>query len=71
MKRAMLIVGGILVCALGVVFAAIAGTAIGVLATHTYRLRSSPMIAFSIFGPLAYLSFLVARGVFRSIRHPT
>ncbi len=65
MKRAMMILAGVAICAVGVIFAAIAGIAIGILATHAYRLRSSPMISFSIFAPAAYLSFLAARRVFR------
>ena len=46
---------------MGMAFAAIAGTAVGVFVTHTYRLKTSPMIAFSIFGVLALLSFSGAK----------
>jgi hypothetical protein len=60
-KSALRIVIGVVFSLLGFGFAAIAGTAIGVFATHTYRFRTSPMIAFSIFSVLALLSFIAAK----------
>jgi hypothetical protein len=57
----MRIVIGLLFGLLGFVFATIAGTAVGVLVTRTYRLQMSPVIAFSIFSVLALGSFVVAR----------
>ena len=47
MKRVLLILIALLLGILGVVFAAVAGTAVGVFTTHTYRIQTSPIIAFS------------------------
>jgi hypothetical protein len=55
------IVAGIACGLLGLLFAVIAGTAVGVFATRTYRFQSSPVIAFSVFGILAVVSFIAAR----------
>jgi hypothetical protein len=60
-KRSLFTLAAVLFGVLGVAFAAIAGTAVGVFATHTYRLKTSPMIAFSIGASLSLLSFFAAR----------
>jgi hypothetical protein len=55
------VVAGVVLVFLGLTFAAIAGTSVGVFATHTYRVRTSPVIAFVMFGVLALISFIAAR----------
>ena len=64
-KRSLFTLAAVLFGVLGVAFAAIARTAVGVFVTHMYRLKTSPMIAFSIGASLSFLSFFAARRLIR------
>jgi hypothetical protein len=64
MSRIVAIVAGVLLGALGVLFAVVAGTAVGVLATHTYRYKTHALIPLSIGFTLSLLCFFAAREFF-------
>jgi len=68
MSRALARVAVALLGVLGTLFAVIAGAAVGVLVTHTYRYKAHAMIPLSVGICLSWLCFFAARRVLRSAR---